>query len=101
MGRAYLQRLVTNYDFVYTLGDDTMTINVVLNPEHEKNRRFVQNTINKYHEYLKTFDTDYRIIRDDDGDICAIVARYHAVFKDGSDMVMELNSIPETIRNIN
>lgn len=77
-----------------------MAINVVLDPEREKNERFIQNLFNKYHPYLKTFESDYRVMRDDDGDICAIVPRYHVVFKDGSDMVMELNKTPDHARTI-
>jgi hypothetical protein len=73
----------------------TSGVNVVLNPDRVKVDRFIQNTINKHHSYIKTFTGDYRVMRDDDKEVCAIVQRYHIFFKSSSDMVDELNAIPE------
>lgn len=69
-----------------------MSINVVLDPNKEGTERFIRALINDHYAYLKSFKNDVRIIRDDDGEICALVPRYHISFKDGSDMVAELNS---------
>lgn len=65
-------------------------MNVVLDPDHAGNQRFIQNIVNKYHPYLREIINDYRIVRDDNGHIVAITPYSHMIFKDGSEMVLEL-----------
>lgn len=65
---------------------------IVLNPNQPALLREVQNVINKYHDYLKSVDTDYRVVRDDEGDIIALAPRIHLVFKDNSDYLYEITT---------
>lgn len=64
--------------------------NVVLDPDHDGNQRFIQNVVNKYHPYLDEIIFDYRLIRDQNGHISAITPYTRMTFKDGSQMVLEL-----------
>lgn len=64
--------------------------NIVLNPKTEAVTKELQVIINKWHDYIRSIDTDTRIVRDDYGEIVALVPRIHVVFKDESDFIHEL-----------
>ena len=65
--------------------------NIVINPDKKGHARVTQNIINQWHDYIKTINTTWVKVRDDDGEIITVVPEWHIVFKDGSDWVMELN----------
>ena len=66
------------------------TSTVVGNPHRAAFERTTQNLINKHHEIIKTLDTDWKVIYDEDGEMIDIVPNWHIVFKDGRDFDMEL-----------
>jgi hypothetical protein len=64
---------------------------MVLNPNKEMVLKELQKAINQYYEYLKTVKVDYRIVKDEYGDVIALVPVFHLTFKDTSDYVYELS----------
>jgi hypothetical protein len=66
--------------------------NIVANPNITAVAKEVNALIGKYRDYLRSVTTDARVIRDDYGDIVALVPRIHCVFKDESDFVVELTT---------
>ena len=64
--------------------------NIVGNPHRAEFERTTQNMINKWHGIIKTLDTDWKVIHDEDGQMIDIVPNWHITFKDGRDFVMEL-----------
>lgn len=69
-----------------------MSSPIVVSPQTAAVNKELQNIINKWYDYLKSIDTDYRVVRDDEGDIVALAPRFHIVFKDGSDYLYEITT---------
>ncbi len=66
------------------------TSTIVGNPHRAEFDRTTQNLINKHYEIIKTLDTDWKVIYDEDGEMIDILPNWHITFKDGRDFVMEL-----------
>lgn len=65
---------------------------VVINPDKKGHERVTQKIINDWHDYIKSINTTWVKVKDDDGDIIAIVPHWTIIFKDGSDWELELNT---------